>query len=212
MQTLIDREIEVKLYILHPEQLAKKLEKEEARLVQPRVNEWNLRFDSLNNGLSSTGKVLRLRKDTRSRLTYKSEASLNDDVTDRQELEVEVSDFDMTRKILEAIGFSVFVMYEKYRTTWQWLECEVTLDEMPYGYFCEIEGHDTGKIRNVVDRLGLDWNQRILTSYLGLFTMLKNIGKVKAENLIFSAFENENVTRGDFELLNIHPSDFLQSP
>lgn len=209
MQTLNDREIEVKLYLLHPDSLAKKLELEAARLVQPRVNEWNLRFDTLNNGLSSTGKVLRLRKDTRSRLTYKSEASLNDDVTDRQELEVEVSDFDTTRKILEVLGFTVFVMYEKFRTTWHWLDCEVTLDEMPYGFFCEVEGHDTGKIRHVVEKLGLDWDQRILTSYLGLFTMLKNTGKLKAENLIFSAFENEHVTPGDFEELNIHPSDFM---
>ena len=63
MQTMNDREIEVKLYLLHPDSLVKKLEQQAARLVQPRVNEWNLRFDTLNNGLSSTGKVLRLRKD-----------------------------------------------------------------------------------------------------------------------------------------------------
>jgi adenylate cyclase class 2 len=209
MQTSNNREIEIKLFLIHPEELVKKLEKVKAQIVQSRVNEWNLRFDTLNNGLSATGQVLRLRKDERSRLTYKSEASLNEDVTDRQELEVEVSDFDTTRKILEVLGFSVFVMYEKFRTTWHWLDCEVTLDEMPYGFFCEVEGHDPVRIRNVVERLGLDWNQRILTSYLGLFTMLKNIGKLKAENLIFSAFAKEKITPEDFADLNIHPADII---
>ncbi len=119
------------------------------------MNEWNLRFDTLNNGLSATGQVLRLRKDERSRLTYKSEASLNDDVTDRQELEVEVSDFDTTRKILEVLGFSVFVMYEKFRTTWHWLDCEVTLDEMPYGFFCEVEGHDPSQDQECGGKAGI---------------------------------------------------------
>jgi adenylate cyclase class 2 len=100
-------------------------------------------------------------------------------------------------------------MYEKFRTTWHWLDCEVTLDEMPYGFFCEVEGHDPVRIRKVVERLELDWNQRILTSYLGLFTMLKNIGKLKAENLIFSAFAKEKITPEDFADLNIHPADII---
>jgi len=207
MQTSNDREIEVKFYLLNPQKFAKSLDEKGAILAQPRVNEWNLRFDSLNHGLSSTGQVLRLRKDQTSRLTYKSEALMNEEVTDRQELEVEVSSFDTMRKILEVLGYSVFVMYEKFRTTWHWMDCEVTLDEMPFGNFCEIEASDPGKIRSVVESLDLHWDARILTSYLGIFTMLKNSGKIKVENLVFSSFEKIKISPSDFEAVNIHPGD-----
>ncbi len=207
MQTSNDREIEVKFYLLNPQSFMENLETNGAVLSQPRVNEWNLRFDSLNHGLSSTGQVLRLRKDQISRLTYKSEAALSEEVSDRQELEVEVSNFDTMRKILEVLGYSVFVMYEKFRTTWHYMDCEVTLDEMPFGFFCEIEAPDPEKIRRVVDSLFLHWDSRILTSYLGIFTALKNSRKLKVENLIFSAFEKTKVTQSDFEAINIHPAD-----
>ena len=52
----------------------------------------------------------------------------------------EVSSFDNAKALLEALGYRVSVMYEKYRTTYDWGGCEVTLDEMPYGDFAEIEG------------------------------------------------------------------------
>lgn len=210
MQTTNDREIEVKFYLVHPELFVNKLDQNGALLAQARVNEWNLRYDSPNNGLSSSGQVLRLRKDQTTRLTYKSEASLDEDVTDRQELEVEVSSFDTMRKILEILSYKVFVMYEKFRTTWHWMDCEVTLDEMPYGYFCEVEGNDPEKIKQATKTLGLDWDARILSSYLGIFTMLKNTGKLDVENLVFSSFENIKITTSDFEVVNIHPADIVQ--
>ena len=207
MQTANDREIEVKFYLVHPELFVNILNQNGALLVQTRVNEWNLRFDSPNKVLSSSGQVLRLRKDQTTRLTYKSEASLDEDVTDRQELEVELSSFDTMRKILEILGYKVFVMYEKFRTTWHWMDCEVTLDEMPYGYFCEVEGNDPEKIKQATKTLGLDWDARILSSYLGIFTMLKNTGKLDVENLVFSSFENIKISTSDFEAVNIHPGD-----
>jgi adenylate cyclase class 2 len=132
---------------------------------------------------------------------------LNEDVTDRQELEVEINNLDTMRKILEEIGFTVYVMYEKYRTTWIWMDCEITLDEMPYGYFCEIEGQDSVKIKQAADALGLHWDARILTSYLGIFTALKNAGKTKVDNLIFSAFTGYDNAQTHFESINIYPAD-----
>ena len=98
-------------------------------------------------------------------------------------------------------------MYEKYRTTWHWMDCEITLDEMPYGYFCEIEGQDSMKIKQAADVLGLHWDARILTSYLGIFTALKNAGKTKVDNLIFSAFTGYDDAQINFETINIHPAD-----
>ncbi len=207
MQNKNDREVEVKFYLTDSLAFERKLQEAGAVLVQPRINEWNLRFDTPNNGLSSNGQVLRLRKDQRCRLTYKSDSILNGDVTDRQELEVEISSFDTMRKMLEALGYTVFVMYEKFRTTWHWMDCEITLDEMPYGYFCEIEGQDSTKIMRAADVLGLQWDARILTSYLGIFTALKNAGKTQVDNLIFSVFTGYENAQANFEAINIHPAD-----
>lgn len=207
MQINNDRELEVKLFLLHPQKLHGVLERLGAELIHPRVNEWNLRFDTANKDLSSTGQVLRLRKDTHTRLTYKSEAAMNSEVADRQELEVDVSDFDAARKILEKLGFSVFVMYEKFRTTWKWMDCEITLDEMPYGCFCEVEGSNPAAIQKTVEVLGLNWERRILTSYLGIFSLLKDAGKIKAGNLIFSEFVQEKIDPSTLSRLNILPAD-----
>ncbi len=45
MQTSNDREIEVKFYLLNPQSFVENLETNGAVLSQPRVNEWNLRFE-----------------------------------------------------------------------------------------------------------------------------------------------------------------------
>lgn len=207
MQTANDREIEVKFYLSNPEIFIRRLTENSATLVQPRVNEWNLRFDSPGNLLSSSGQVLRLRKDQTTRLTYKSAAAMDEDVTDRLELEVEVGSFNTMRQILETLGFTVFAMYEKFRTTWHWMDCEVTLDEMPYGFFCEVEGADPAKIKKVTESMRLNWDARILASYLGIFAMLKTMTKVNVDNLVFSSFENISISPADFRAINIHPGD-----
>lgn len=208
MNKVNDRELEVKLYLLHPEAFQQKVESSGASLFQARVHEWNLRFDAPDHSLSASGRVLRLRKDAITRLTFKSDASLSTEVADRQEIEVEVGDFDAMRRILELLGFTVYVMYEKFRTTWNWKGCEITMDEMPFGTFCEVEGPDTAAIMQVVHDLGLAWENRILTSYLGIFSMLRNIGFTNAENLVFSGFEPGGSPQKVFEKIDIHPADY----
>jgi len=42
--------------------------------------------------------------------------------------------------VFEALGYAVYMMYEKYRTTFRLDNLEVVLDELPYGNFVEIEG------------------------------------------------------------------------
>jgi adenylate cyclase class 2 len=142
-----DQELEVKFYLPDLPALRARLETAGAQLVQPRVHEINLRFDTPSGDLTRSYRVLRLRQDTEARLTYKGPGELVDGVRSRQELEFTVSDFGTARHFLEALGYEVSVMYEKYRATYTLRGVLVTLDEMPYGYFAEIEGPDGASIR-----------------------------------------------------------------
>lgn len=42
--------------------------------------------------------------------------------------------------LLQELGYVVSEVYEKYRTTYKLNVLQITLDEMPYGMFVEIEG------------------------------------------------------------------------
>lgn len=187
-------ELEVKFYISKPGELEQKLIGLGGHLLAPRVHEVNLRFDTPASSLLATGKLLRLRKDTRARLTYKGAGSEVGGARLRQELEITVSDFDTTRKLIEALGFQVQMIYEKYRTTYSLGETEVALDAMPTGDFLEIEGLDSKSIKAVARQLGLNWRARILDSYSVLFERTRvNLG-FEFRDLSFENFKDIKVS------------------
>ena len=134
------QEREIKLYVLHLDQLVRRLQELQARLSQPRVLETNLRFDLPDGSLRAAGRVLRLRRDTEARLTYTGPGQNDQGILDRQEIEFVVDDFEKARKFLEALGYQQSMAYEKYRTTYERENVAIMLDELPYGKFVEIEG------------------------------------------------------------------------
>jgi adenylate cyclase, class 2 len=91
--------------------------------------------------LKEKSAVLRLRKigDT-TILTYKEKVREDLDIKHRLEYETKVSDVDATEKIIQSLGFSLNVIYEKRRRTWHLDDVEVVLDELPFGLYMEIEG------------------------------------------------------------------------
>ena len=178
-------EQEAKFYIANLPVLENRLKALEARLKSPRVFESNLRFDFPDRRLTGKRQVLRLRQDERARLTFKGPTDPAQEVSSRPEIEFEVGSFANARALLEALGYEVSVMYEKYRTSYELNGCEVTLDEMPYGTFAEIEGPNVTAIRGVANLLGLKWAARSRESYLMLFERLRQ-GGLTARNLSFS--------------------------
>ena len=182
------QELEVKFYLPDYSALKTRLAAEGAVLVQPRVHEINLRFDTPLEELSRTYRVLRLRQDTQARVTYKGPGEESDGVRLRQELEFTVSDFAAAQAVFEALGYRVALMYEKYRTTYVLGEVQVVLDELPYGNFIEIEGPDGGTIRRCAEKLGLDWEMRILESYVFLFERLRQARAWEFHDLSFANF------------------------
>jgi adenylate cyclase, class 2 len=198
-----DTELEVKYYLSNRRKLEEKLSRV-ADLRAPRVQEVNLRLDTPDHALLYTGRLLRLRQDTRSRLTYKGPGSEQGGARLRQELEFTVSDFDTALHLFEALGYTVVLMYEKYRTTYQMGQVEVDLDEMPMGDFLEIEGPDGESIRQAAKELGLDWEKRILDSYTMIFEHARASLGFKFRDLSFANFKKMRVTP---EAMGVSPAD-----
>jgi adenylate cyclase, class 2 len=198
------QETEVKFYVVHLDQVAVRLNELQARLVQARVLETNLRFDLPDGSLTSTGRVLRLRRDTQSRLTYKGAGQNKSGVLDRQEIEFVVEDGQKARQFLEALGYRKSMYYEKFRTTYELDETLIMLDEMPYGSFLEIEGETVERIQALSARLHLNWNAAIPSSYTALFDNLRNKMGLSFQDISFENFRSINVTPAD---LNVRPAD-----
>ena len=100
--------------------------------------------------------VLRVRRvGTRTLLTYKERYASDSGIKRQREDETEVSDADALALILDALGLRPALVYEKRRTTWRIGDAEVMLDELPFGWFVEIEGAEE-TIRAAQRTLALD--------------------------------------------------------
>ena len=86
-----------------------------------------------------------------------------------------MGNFEAARRLLEALGYRLTVMYEKYRTTYHLRHLIVVLDEMPYGNFVEIEGSSARAIHAAANQIGLRWEARSEMSYLALFEHLRAV-------------------------------------
>lgn len=198
------QETEAKFYVAHLDRMIARLDTLKARLVQPRVLETNLRFDLPDGSLTSTGRVLRLRRDTQARLTYKGAGQNKSGVLDRQEIEFIVEDDRKARQFLEALGYQKTMAYEKYRTTYELDDALIMLDELPYGTFLEIEGETVEQIRDISAKLGLNWDAAIPSSYTALFEGLRWRMGLSFQDLSFENFRDLRLSSAD---LNVQPAD-----
>ena len=200
----MDQEIEVKYYLQDLAAFRQRLLSAGAFLTQPRVKEINLRFDTPQRDLSQKAQVLRLRQDEAAHLTFKGPGALEGGVLSRQEIEFEVSDFAAARRFLEALGYRVFTTYEKIRENFTLAGVQVSLDEMPFGNFTELEGPNPEAIRKLAESLGLAWERRIAMSYLELFARLKTRLALPFDDLTFEAFRDLTIRPED---LGAQPAD-----
>ena len=198
------QELEIKLFLLDMPAFQQKVESLGGQLVEPRLHEINLRFDTPDGGLTRASQVLRLRQDTAARMTYKGPGKTIDGVHARREIEFTVSDYQSARALVEALGYQVSLMYEKYRTTYDLDGLQVTLDEMPYGNFTEIEGRDGKQIHAAAENLGVNWEARIIDSYTALFDQLRDKLGLTFRDLSFENFKEIDVTH---QTLGVQPAD-----
>ncbi|HZN08375.1 MAG TPA: class IV adenylate cyclase [Pyrinomonadaceae bacterium] len=87
--------------------------------------------------------VLRLRRaGKKALLTYKERLPGPSSIKHQREDETVVADPEAMEAILDALGFTRALVYEKRRQTWRLGKAEIVVDELPFGLFMEIEGSE----------------------------------------------------------------------
>jgi len=195
-------EIEIKFYVPDIDSIRAGISSLGAELKDSGF-ETNILFDDEEMRLTQGKKLLRLRQDSRCRLTVKAPPDDVDTTKTNQfkifrELEVDISDSQTMIAILEQLGFYPRQVYEKQRETYLFNHTELCLDTLPYGHFLEIEG---GKddIRKAAETIGLSWEKRITANYLSLFTTIQ-----KQLNLPFKDVTFENFKKMGIDKFRIH--------
>lgn len=190
------KETEAKFCVGDPNLIRERLLKLQARIRAPRVYELNLRFDTPAYELQRAGRVLRLRRDKEARLTYKDSERVEEGAVNRRELEFTVDSFDAAQQFLEALGFQVIFIYEKYRTTCNLAAARIMLDQLPFGDFVEIEG-EFETLKPAAAQLGLNWEAAIPLSYHALFERLRLARQLPFRDLTFQNFAGQTVLPAD---------------
>jgi adenylate cyclase class 2 len=109
-----------------------------------------------NPTLQLENAILRLRRTgDRSILAFKKRLSSVSPIKRQLEEETEVADADSTERILLRLGFTPSLVYEKRRQTWKHGDTEIAIDELPFGWFMEIEGEESD-IERVEVALAID--------------------------------------------------------
>ncbi|HJP90803.1 MAG TPA: class IV adenylate cyclase [Pyrinomonadaceae bacterium] len=107
--------------------------------------------EALNSGTC----VLRLRRvGGKATLTYKKRLPGASAIKQQREEETVIADPEAMEAILEALGFTPALVYEKRRQTWRLGNTEIVIDVLPFGLFMEIEGR-INQIKAVERKLGL---------------------------------------------------------
>jgi adenylate cyclase, class 2 len=114
-------------------------------------------FDYPDKRLCHVGGWVRVRDEgDKVTLAYKQ-------LTDRtlegtKEITLAVEDFDRITDFLLAIGLVVKSYHETKRERWELDRVEVTIDTWPWiPTFVEVESSSENKLKNVAEKLGLDW-------------------------------------------------------
>lgn len=148
--------------------------------------ERNWILDDPQGRLHAGGTLLRVRNngDAGAILTVKRKIEGSEFKT-REEVESMVDSTEDLLRQLELVGFHIVWIYEKYRQTWLWRDCIVTLDELPeIGCYVEIEGAPD-MIRAAASELGLDVGAHIDDNYLGLWQKHLAARGEKTRNMVF---------------------------
>lgn len=128
-------------------------------------DEENVRFDG--PGKSTRHTTLRLRVldgGPRGFLTAKGPARFSGGVKIREETEVAVSDAHATLDLLTQLGFGIAFTYPKHRAMWMLNGVAVTLDQLEFGWFVELEG-PLEVLPEMARSFGLEPKQALRESY-----------------------------------------------
>ncbi len=161
------RETEVKIAIDDAERAAAHLVAAGARPLRPREWEDNLILDRDGGALAREGTLLRVRRTGgRGLLTVKGPdpGAAPSAYKVRREAEAEIPDPAALVRALQLAGFRPAWRYQKWRRTFALDGAEVTIEELPFGSYLEIEG-EPAAIESAARRLGYGSDRYETASY-----------------------------------------------
>lgn len=154
-----------------------RIDPERAVLIEATLNEFGAEFQGTGfevnviyggGKLDADGAVLRIRHlATGSTLTYKRRVGDQSAIKRQTEFETVIGDPAAMTEIAAALGFVPRVVYEKRRRTWKFGSVEVVIDELPFGWFMEIEGAVTA-IGEAEVMLGAEEIEAVQSTYPAL--------------------------------------------
>jgi adenylate cyclase class 2 len=110
----------------------------------------------MGRNLVAGTQVLRLRiVGDSATLAYKQRLPGPSPIKNQREEETRVDDPRAMRAILEALGFTPALVYEKRRESWLMGKAEIVIDELPFGLFMEIEGEEI-EIETIESKLAIE--------------------------------------------------------
>jgi adenylate cyclase class 2 len=158
-------ETEVKLKTDDLEGVRRRLGALGARLKERVEDETDLLWRSSTDPHALDGQVLRLRLSGEAgMLTWKGPPEFDRGVKKREERQTPVADAPAMREILTRLGYEVSLEYSKRREYWDLRGLTVSLDELPFGSYVEIEG-EAAQLERAVADLGLETAERIEEGY-----------------------------------------------
>lgn len=190
------REVESKFHVDDLDGLKTRLVALGAVGAGPRF-ERNRVYDTTDGDLRRKGQLLRLRRDGRVTLTFKSPVSepARAGLKVMDERETRLEDFEAMARILEGLGYRPFLDYEKCREVWRLPDAVICLDILPFGRYVEIESTPEG-IAETAALLGLDMAQASSATYHDLFRQhLREAGLPEADSFLFDEARRAELLR-----------------
>ncbi len=156
---IMDVELEAKFLDIDKDKLRTTLKKIGATLVHAERAMKRRTFDYPDERLRKIGGWIRVRDEgDKTTLSYKQLA--NRSLRGTKEISVTVSDFETTCNLLLAVGLDEKSYQETKRERWDYDNAEITIDTWPWiPSFVEIEGKSKTQLKNIAQKLGLDWSR-----------------------------------------------------
>lgn len=171
-------EFEAKFYPVDKNEYRKKLQQIGAKLLRSERKMNRVIADSRANSKIPKNDYLRVRDEGHLvRLSYKTTADNDGKLSDQKEVDVDVSDFDKTIKIIELLGINFNRTQETLREEWKYKGAEITIDTWPgLDTYSEIEAESEQVVKEIAAELGFDWDKKIITAAAEVYDRVYKIG------------------------------------
>jgi len=166
-------EIEVKFLDVNKTEIENKLKALGAELVSSNIQH-SKSFDFEDKRLADKYSWVRLREqEGKVTLAYKERLGVSDNsLKDKgmKEIEINVSEFENTEKLLDALGLIPKFYEEKRRTTYVLDSVTCDIDEWPLiPPYLELEGSSIDELKSVAKKLDLPWEESCMCSAMQVF-------------------------------------------